>query len=66
MPNETFLAAALRIYPNDRRAAVALARLLEKRHSGPGVRVDVDDDGITVHCEAPPPALSEGWELLPT
>lgn len=64
MPNETFLNAALRLYPNDRKAATALARLLERRHSGPGVRVDVDDDGITVHCEAPPAGMEEGWERL--
>jgi hypothetical protein len=60
----TFLAAALKVYPKDRRAAAALARLLEQRHSGPGVRVDVGDDGITVHCEAPPAGLEEGWERI--
>ena len=64
-PAPTFLAAATRIYPQDRKAAAALARLLEQRHSGPGVRVDVGDDGITVHCDAPPAGLEEGWERIP-
>lgn len=64
-PAPTFLAAALRVYPKDRRAAAALARLLEQRHSGPGVRVEVGDDGVTVHCDALPAGLAgEGWDRL--